>query len=267
MPTKLQNGYLPREAKKPYSEDIKLSSEDFSVIFDFAYEMAFGSGYHRSNRSGGSQRRNANLIFRDVMEGKIGEFGVYRYLEDNGVRVTPPDCEVHGKGVWDGGDFQFRNQHNISVKTSKHFAQLLLLEAEDYYVDNNTVFYKNDKNPDDIIIFTRTKNNIGSFMKDNKGVDMKDIKWDMYHSSNISCEITGYINNKDFKNLIDYKFIIHKGTKLNGKVPMDADNYYIPAKEMKSKENLCRTLLSVKNDHEHKIQKHRESKLPLHLGM
>lgn len=267
MPTKLENGYLPHSAKKPYKADIVLSRQDYSTVFDFAHEMAFGSGYHRSNRSGGSQKRNPNLIFRDVMEGKIGEFALYRYLESNNILVTPPDCSVHSKGVWDGGDFQFRNSFNISMKTSKHFAQLLLLEAKDYYIENDRVLYKHDNHSPDAIVFARTCNDIASFMKENNWTQVKDMKEDMYQAAKTTCEITGYITNKDLKNLIQHDFLIKKGNKLNGSVRMDANNYYIPAKEMKSKENLCETLEKIKEFHEKQITKERQKKIKLELNM
>ena len=227
MPTKLENGFLPNRAKKPYQADIVLSWDDYSVIFDFATEMAFGNGYHRSHRSGGSHQRDPNLIFRDVIEGKMGEFALYRYFERNNIMITPPDCSIHKKGTWDGGDFQFRNSHNISIKTSKHFSQLLLLEKKDYQVEEGRVFYKHDKDAPDVIIFVRVCHNIANFMKENNWTNIKDVKKDMYQDSKTTCEISGYITNKDFKNLIDNDFIITKGTLLNGKVPMDADNYYI----------------------------------------
>jgi hypothetical protein len=47
-------------------------------------------------------------------------------------------------------------------------------------------------------------------------------------------EITGFISNEDFKNtIIKEKFIIKQGEKLNGKVKMDADNYYIQSIDLK----------------------------------
>lgn len=267
MPTKLNNGYLPSNAKKPYRADVVISKDDYSVIFDFAHEMAFGNGYHRSNRSGGSHVRDSNLIFQDVMEGKIGEVALFRYFENNGIVVTPPDFSVHKKGIWDGGDFQFRNSFNISMKTSKHYSQLLLLEKDDYSINNDKVFYKYDKHPPDVVIFARTCNDIASFMKENNWTNVKDMKEDMYQKAKITCEISGYVTNRDLKNFMEHEFIIEKGEKLNGKVPMDADNYYVAIKDLKPKENLCETLEKIKLSHEKQINQERQKKIKLDLNM
>lgn len=270
MPTKLQNGYLPKGSRKNYQADIVLSWQDFSDIFDFACDMAYGNGHHRANRSGGSIKRHPDTIFQNVFEGKIGEFALYRHLEKNGILVTPPDCSVHKKGVWDGGDFQFRNSFELSVKTSKHFSQLLLLESKDYNVNQETgrVVYLPDNHTPDAIIFMRTCNDMRDFLKNKDNwKPIRECKKEMYIASKITCEVTGYITNKDLKNLIEHDFIIKKGSYLNGKTKMDADNYYIPAKDMKTSEHLVDTLNKIKVIHEQRIEKERQSKLKLSLNM
>ena len=57
-------------------------------------------------------------------------------------------------------------------------------------------------------------------------------------------EITGFISNEDFKNIIiKEKFIIRQGEKLNGKVEMDVDNYYVQSGDLKNIDLIINFLL------------------------
>ena len=54
---------------------------------------------------------------------------------------------------------------------------------------------------------------------------------------NIEGELTGVLSNQDFVNqIIKYRFIIKKGQLLQGRVRMDADNYYTHAINLESPE-------------------------------
>ena len=51
----------------------------------------------------------------------------------------------------------------------------------------------------------------------------------------ILAEISGVLSNCDFVNqIIKYKYIIYQNDLLNGKIPMDADNYYVHVAELES---------------------------------
>ena len=51
----------------------------------------------------------------------------------------------------------------------------------------------------------------------------------------ILAEISGVLSNTDFVNqIIKYKYIIYQNDLLNGKISMDADNYYVHVAELES---------------------------------
>lgn len=234
MPYKLNKNYhRPKDSHLPFKSMGSIEYQDFCLIFDFAYNMVFGKGHHRSYRSGGTQQRNPILKFKDVFEGKIGEFAIYRFFLNQGINIGYPDLSIASKGVWDAGDFAYNNL-NISVKSSKHFAQMLLLESQDYIISDNEVIYSPDKTKYDIILLTRVKTNLfDSLSSSDIENNTDDLKNALFTKSYIYFDFPGYISNKDLFNFINNDFKIKKGSLLNGKTKMDADNYYVFAKDMK----------------------------------
>jgi hypothetical protein len=68
------------------------------------------------------------MRFKDVVEGKCGEFAVRNFLIEKGHNdPSEVDLEVYSRGVWDDVDLTL-NGKAINVKTMKHFSNLLLLE-------------------------------------------------------------------------------------------------------------------------------------------
>lgn len=89
----------------------------------------------------------------------------------------------------------------------------------------------------DFIVLVRIKPNCEDIMKANRllytdNIDkcflenlIKQQKW--------SYDYVGYITNNDLKQIINEGYIIPQGALLNGKTPMDAENYYVQAGDMR----------------------------------
>ena len=55
-------------------------------------------------------------------------------------------------------------------------------------------------------------------------------------------EITGYITSEDLKEIMSLGHEIPKGSLLNGKVLMDASNYYVQAADLRGVSELTKSL-------------------------
>lgn len=114
-----------------------------NAIFKFAYAMSFGhSGEHRVHRSGGKHNRKLGEIFANAFQGKLAECALYSVLKKRGSKIDKPDFGVHELGKWDTVDLTV-GDNILSIKSTKSFGNLLLLETRDYdsngtYISNNT---------------------------------------------------------------------------------------------------------------------------------
>lgn len=247
------DGKFPPYSSTPFKPDFFLSYQDYSDIFDFAYNMAFGDSIesgkkskskHRATRSGGSDRRSQKDIFLSAFEGKIGEVCVYRKLLNHFTDVSAPDFDIYSRGQWDGGDLTCHGL-NISIKTSLSYSQLLLLEFNDYGSSQGKAFYRHSPESQDIIVMCRISKAIMDRVRDsiNAGtlVDDKDAIYQSL-SNYYLAELSGYIGNKDLNHLIENNIVVHQGVMLKGKMPMDATNYYVFIKNMRSFESMIRNI-------------------------
>lgn len=203
--------------------------------FEFAWNMSFGSGgEHRKYRSGGSHIRENIEIFSNAFQGKLGEYSVFNIFFINSLNLEEPDLETYELGKWDKFDFKFNNL-NISVKSTAFFGNLLLLETKDWnkegmYIPSNIIY--------DYHILTRISPN-GKEILNKIGENISKLKLkEIIISKAWTWEVTGYITKKDLIEIISNKFILPKGSRLNGKVLMDAENYYIQAGDLKDINNL-----------------------------
>ena len=111
-----------------------IQSSILSTSFEFAYNMAFGEGHHRNHRTGGTEQRSALDIFKNTLQGKIAEGIAFKVLASHGIKCEPVDYSIHGEGVWDDSDLEYKGKR-ISVKSSAYFSNLLLLETNDWNLD------------------------------------------------------------------------------------------------------------------------------------
>lgn len=237
--------------KKNFQSGNTFKDETIDKVFEFAYAMVFGDGEHRDHRTGGTMNRKKGQIFINAFQGKLSELGVYNAFSKNNEkaysRLSEPDFDVYGLGEWDDSDIELDDK-KISVKSTKFYGNLLLLETKDWsekgeYLPNlNT-----DKNCIyDFFVLVRIKPDGEKMMRANKLLYSNDIDKKELHSLIKSEEweydIPGYITNEDLKSLIRNDFVLPQSSLLNGTIPMDAENYYIQSGDMKSFTELIKTL-------------------------
>ena len=217
----------------PYKPLKKTTIED---VIDFAYAMTFGKeGEHRDHRSGGTYKRQAGEIFKDTFQGKVSECALYNVLYKNHA-LNIPNFEKWSLGVWDSEDFIIDDK-KASVKSTKAFGNLLLLETKDY--DSDGIYLPNATRGGnyDYIILVRIKPFCEDILRKEKILYSSTIERgylkDMLLNYTWEYDVPGYITLEDFKTVIKKKMVIPKGSKLNGKVIMDADNYYVQAGELR----------------------------------
>ncbi len=231
--------------KKKFIKDGDISNDDIRECFDFAYEMAFGKGEHRKNRSGGKIRRKPGQIFIDTFQGKVAEYAIYRYLLKNQIKTSKPDFSIEGYGKWDSFDLEYLNLH-IAIKSTKYYGNLLLLETKDWnengeYIPNNN----NGFNKYDMLILVRVLPDAEAEMKKRLMLYKEEIERvlleNIFFNLKWEYDIAGYITNKDLKRIIEKRYILPKDAILNKRIHMDAENYYVQAGDMRSsKEMLIR---------------------------
>jgi hypothetical protein len=236
---------------KSFQNPVAFNAETIEKVFNFAYEMSFGDGEHRDHRTGGSLNRKKGQIFINTFQGKLSELAVYNIFFTNNKkaydRLSKPDFDVYGLGEWDDSDIVL-DDIKFSIKSTKFYGNLLLLETKDWsgngeYIPNlNT----NKNSIYDYFILVRIKADGEKIMRDNRLLYSNDIDKSTLHSliknEKWEYDIAGYITNDDLKFLINNNFILPKSSMLNGKIQMDAENYYVQSADMKDFQKLISSL-------------------------
>ncbi len=219
--------------KKGYHTLNTFHEKTVEKCFQFAYSMTYGqSGEHRNHRSGGSHQRKNGELFINTFQGKLAEFATYRTLERNNILCDPPDLDTYSLGAWDDSDLIVNGKH-INIKSSKYFANLMLLETKDWDSSGNYIpnLSKGEVAKYDYFVFVRIKPDGEKIMKNNKLLyssnTEKNKLWEIVSSETWECDIPGYITNIELCAVISSKQLIPKGAKLNGGTSMDAENYYV----------------------------------------
>lgn len=230
------------ESKKDFENDNTFKDKTIEEVFEFAYAMTFGEGEHRDHRTGGTMNRKKGQIFINTFQGKLSELGVYNMFAENNReaydKLSKPDFDVYGLGEWDDSDIEL-NKIKFSIKSTKFYGNLLLLETKDWnkkgeYLPNLTI----DKNSIyDYFVLVRIKPDGEKLMSNNRllysnDIDKKEL-YSLIKSEIWEYDIAGYITNEDLKYLINNSFILPQKSLLNGKIPMDAENYYVQSGDMK----------------------------------
>lgn len=79
--------------------NFKAIAINLSVIadcFNFVWNMVFGAGHHRNQRSGGQQERKKGELFANTFQGKLAGFVIYNALllnEDWSFDFFPEELE------------------------------------------------------------------------------------------------------------------------------------------------------------------------------
>lgn len=223
--------------RKKLFNGLLIQSTDLRKAFDFAYEMCFGEGHHRDHRTGGQYNRKNGEMFCNIFQGKLAEIVLYNYFISNGIECATPDFAIYGEGIWDDTDLIIKGK-KINVKSAAFFSNLLLLEVKDWnswgqYIPNlnagTTSIY-------DYFILVRIQPDIKNILRINN-----------YYTSNVvekenlekvlfdeiwKYDITGFISNEQLIEVIRNKDILPQNSLLNGRIRMDAENYYIQSGDM-----------------------------------
>lgn len=209
-------------SKKEFAPDSKLKQESIQKCLYFASEMAYGTGYHKSQSFGrNNYDRSQNEIFINTFQGKLAELAVYNELYAIGIRPDkPPEFDIWGKGKWEDCDFTLNNRSiRASIKSTKWFGNLLLLEKHKYN-EKGQFLETFESEP---IAYDYT------FMVRIQGV--KSEKPEHYLKKNdIEVEVTGFMSHSKFLQVIEEKQIIPQGILLG--TPLIVDNYYIFAQDL-----------------------------------
>lgn len=224
-----ENGKIKNINSKVLFEKLGIISADISKrCFSFAYNMTFGNiGEHRNHRTGGEHQRKKGEIFANTYNGKLAEFAVYEQLKGK-CNISEPDLSEWGKGKWDDTDFVI-NSKEISIKSMKHFSNLLLLEKNDW--NRNGGYIPNNGKEYDLHIMVRVFNDPENVMKQNRllysnnEISENDL-WEKFKNIHFEYDIPGYIKKNELIDIISSGQIIYRGDILNGTTEMDADNFY-----------------------------------------
>lgn len=236
---KRDNAYYFTE-KRQFVRKGKLKAETIEKVFNFAYEMAF-TDKHRNTRSGGSKGRTNGEIFANTFQGKIAECAACNFFFQYD-RSAVPDFGTYEKGVWDSVDVTVCGKQ-IAVKSTKHFGQLLLLETKDWdiygrYIPNigtATSAY-------DYLMLVRITPSCEDLLRQERLLYCNQIDRNRLHQ--ICCnqkweyDYAGYITQDDLIYIIRNGYILPKNSLLNGKTPMDAENFYVQAADLHNIESI-----------------------------
>lgn len=210
-----------------------IPSDFVKNVFDFSYQMTFANkGEHRDHRTGGTHQRKNGEIFANTFQGKLAEYAVFIEFQRLGLKVNEPDLSVFGLGKWDSVDIVVGNA-SVSIKSTKSFGNLLLLETKDWDAEAN--YLPNGKGYD-YTFLVRMDPFCEELMKKNRRlysatVDQQFL-FNIINAVQWNYDIPGFVTRDDLKHIIANNYVIPQGAMLNGKTCMDASNYYVQAGDM-----------------------------------
>ena len=225
--------------KKSFIEEIAITNNELIMAFDFAFEMCFGYGHHRLNRTGGQNKRSKIEIFGNTFQGKLAELVLYNYFSAKNLNCSDVDLRVMSANQWDSDDL-IVNERSINVKSAAFFSNLLLLEEKDW--DNQGRYIPNihmeNRGQYDYFVFIRIKPDIKNILKLSNLLSLVNVEKnklrDIILSPNWFCDIPGFLDHADFvRFIIGQVQILPKNSLLNGKTKMDASNYYLQTGNLK----------------------------------
>jgi hypothetical protein len=214
-----------------------VSEKNVLKCLEFSLSMTFNNeGEHRVHRSGGSLRRDQKEIFINTFQGKMSEIGLFELLSSHGLKCSDPDFDTWKKGTWDSFDMNVEGKI-LNIKSTKYYGNLLLLETKDWnekghYIPNiNTDNYEYD-----FIFLIRLKPDtnriIGSHLNKYRGNDIRET-FPSIMSEKWYYDLPGYVTSDDLIDIISQKLVLPKRGMLNGKISMDAENYYVQSGDLR----------------------------------
>lgn len=230
-------------SRKEFSALGLLSRVDILKCFSFAYEMSFGEGgEHRPHRSGGSHMRRKGELFINAFQGKLTEYAFFRCMEMNSIPCSEPDMETYDLGRWDSCDLEVCG-FKLNLKSTKFYGSLLLLETKDWnargqYLPNLS---SGDVAEYDFFFLSRIKPDGERLMRSSRLLYCDEVDETELRARIIDevweHDVAGWISHEEFQETIADQCVLPRGSMLNGKVRMDAENYYVQSGEMHSLED------------------------------
>ena len=213
-----------------------VTPEVIEKCFEFSYNMVVNS-LNREHRTGGTHNRTQLEIFWDTFRGKIAECVAYEYYESKNCKVSDLDFNYYPRGTWDSFDMSVNGSH-ISVKSTKHFGQLLLLEVDDWSDTGKYIPNKDKEIEYNYFLLVRTQIENPDNLKEGNLPEKATLRQQCL-TLNIQGEVTGTLSRRDFVDkIIKFKYIIQKGQKLGKTTRMDASNYYIHAADLENPDKI-----------------------------
>lgn len=122
-------------------ETTLFTNEEILNVFNFAFES---KDKHKNYRSGGSIKRNEIQLFFNIFLGKLGEIATYNSLIKNNIELDNDiDFTIRELGEWDDYDLKTKNGKILSVKSSKHFSNMMLLETKNWNKKSELIYNLN----------------------------------------------------------------------------------------------------------------------------
>jgi len=216
-------------------------NENIVNVIKFSLEMSYGKGKHKNVRTGDTGSRSNSDIFNNVFQGKVAELIIHmNYLPTN-ISFKELNYECHGLGKWDEGDIPSEDGYlNLNIKSSKHIANLMMLEENNY--DKNGIYKFSKQN---------YENEIFSFVRIN--IDLKKITKIINicvdNGKLIDEKIPNFINKfKEIFNYIEYDVhfcdrnmikkainegnLLKQGEYIRNNTELKVNNYYIHLSDM-----------------------------------
>ncbi|MFZ4929133.1 hypothetical protein [Chryseobacterium sp. Mn2064] len=233
---------------KPFN-GLPIADNDIRNVLNFAYEMCFGEGHHRANRTGGQYGRRAGEKFCNTFQGKLAEVALYNYFQSQNLILEKPDFRILGAGQWDDSDLEI-NGIKINVKSAASQSNLLLLETRDWDKQGrylpNTLLNNGSTTQYDYFILVRVNPDIKKIFQSRKiyysdNLNKADIE--KVISENIwSYDTAGYSTHQNLVDAIADGCVLPQNSILNHYTKMDAENYYIQSGDMYPLSDLIKDL-------------------------
>jgi len=224
---------------KKVFKNIPIEKQFIDNSYDFAYSMVFEDGYHRKHRSGGQHNRKNGELFANTFQGKLAEFMVHNELKKEGLtELSDLDTSIYGKGIWDDTDLEYKGK-KINIKSAAFFSNLLLLETKDWNNKGEYIPNLNSASSQsyDYFLMVRIKPDIKQLFQREKIFYSNDINkntlTEIIYKQDWFFDFAGICSDKTIKHIIKNKYLLPQNSLLNGKIKMDAENYYIQSGNLK----------------------------------
>ncbi|BDD08717.1 hypothetical protein FUAX_11490 [Fulvitalea axinellae] len=224
--------------RKKTFQGIPVPDELLKRSLRFAFDMTYGQkGQHRPNRSGGDIQRDDWILFANTFQGKLAEFCLQSQLAGAGADIPEPDTETWALGQWDRYDL-ISDGKKINVKSAAYFSNLLLLEKHDWndkaeYLPNmedDPMFY-------DYFALVRIKPDIKTLFRKQRPkagqIVTEKFIWPIVKNEIWQYDIPGQLPREAVAHCIQNQKL-PKNALLNGRIRMDASNYYIQAGDFRN---------------------------------